>query len=148
MMIGGLSLVILPLVDIVRDWLMGRVGSSASVRVLCVYHNDDQQDIVSRALGSKTYSLTRLPVSQWGGREDYDMYDMIVLVGDYADEVLQDAFDQIRLGHQEFYHIPASGFLDDVVYEPTVLGSLHTFRLSPTKLDDWAVVFKRGFDVV
>ncbi len=113
-----------------------------------MYHNDGQQDIVSRALGGKTYSLTRLPASQWGGREDYDAYDMIVMVGDYTDEQLQDAFDQIRLGHQEFYHIPSSGFLDDVVYEPMALGSLHTFRLSPTRLDDWAVVFKRAFDVV
>lgn len=35
-----------------------------------------------------------------------------------------------------------------MVYEPTALGSLHAFRLTPTRLDDWSVIFKRFFDIV
>lgn len=65
--------------------------------------------------------MTWLPAGQRNGREDYEAYDMVLAVGDYQDEQLEIAFDQIRLAHQEFYHIPSSGLLDDVVYQPVML---------------------------
>jgi hypothetical protein len=95
--VGMSAAFVLSLFDVARNYWISLLSSAHPIRALCIYRNDAQQNTIDRAFIGKHYRLIWLPASQRHGYEDYDSYDVIIMIGDYTDEQLQDAFDQVRL---------------------------------------------------
>lgn len=72
---------------------------------------------------------------------------MVVALGHFDNMFLQEVFDYLRLENKKFYHVVEGFFLEDLVYQPERIGGILAFEYKPSKLDGWAIIFKRIFDV-
>ena len=133
-------------IDLLWNILIKQHQKRYPYNILIVYQSIDKRDIVVGQLQDTQYDLTCLNKSEWSDIT-YDKYHIVIAVWDFTNQKLQKEFDQIRLANNQFYHIPGSWFLDDVVYASDTIWSLHAFRCLPTQLDGWSLVIKRLFDV-
>lgn len=74
-------------------------------------------------------------------------YFIIIAVGIFPKETIQDIFEQIRFSSARFYHISEWYFLEDVVYKPENISDLIAMEYKHSKLDGWSLVLKRLFDI-
>ncbi|HKL43986.1 MAG TPA: exopolysaccharide biosynthesis polyprenyl glycosylphosphotransferase [Candidatus Absconditabacterales bacterium] len=75
-------------------------------------------------------------------------YFIIVAVGIFPKELLQDTFEKIRFSTTRFYHISEGYFLEDVVYKPENISNLIAMEYKHSKLDGRSIVLKRIFDII
>lgn len=74
-------------------------------------------------------------------------YFMVVAVGSFQKQFLQDIFEKVRFTHARFYHISEWFFLEDVVYSPENIDNIVALEYKHSMLDGWSIVFKRLFDL-
>ncbi|MCK9466947.1 MAG: exopolysaccharide biosynthesis polyprenyl glycosylphosphotransferase [Candidatus Absconditabacterales bacterium] len=74
-------------------------------------------------------------------------YFIIIAVGIFSQEVIQNIFEEIRFSTTRFYHISEGYFLEDVVYKPENIANLMAMEYKHSKLDGRSIVLKRLFDI-
>jgi hypothetical protein len=79
---------------------------------------------------------------------DFSAYFITVALGNFDKELLQILFEKIRFYDTRFFHISEGYFLEDVVYKPEKIDNIIAMEYKHSKLDGWAVILKRIFDVV
>jgi exopolysaccharide biosynthesis polyprenyl glycosylphosphotransferase len=79
---------------------------------------------------------------------DFEEYVMVVAVGRFEKQVLQDLFEKTRFSYARFYHISEWFFLEDVVYAPETINSIIALEYKNSTLDGWSLIWKRVFDVI
>lgn len=75
-------------------------------------------------------------------------YFIIIAVGIFPKELLQDIFEKIRFSTTRFYHISEGYFLEDVVYRPENISNLIAMEYKHSMLDGRSIVFKRALDII
>jgi len=82
--------------------------------------------------------------------EDIDVtkYFIVVAVGSFEKEVLQNLFEKIRFSdNTRFYHISEWFFLEDVVYSPENIDNIIALEYKHSKLDGRSIVLKKLVDI-
>ncbi len=79
---------------------------------------------------------------------DLHKYIMVIAVGSFDKECLQDIFEKTRFSSTRFYHISEGYFLEDVVYAPEAINNIIALEYRNSTLDGWASVLKRLFDII
>lgn len=74
-------------------------------------------------------------------------YFIVIAVGSFAKENLQNIFEKIRFSHTRFYHISEWFFLEDVVYTPENIDNIIALEYKHSRLDWRSIVLKRIFDI-
>lgn len=77
-----------------------------------------------------------------------DKYFMVVAVGSFEKELLQEIFEKTRFSYTRFYHISEGFFLEDVVYSPEVINNIIALEYKNSTLDWRSLIWKRLFDMV
>lgn len=75
-------------------------------------------------------------------------YIMVVAVGSFEKELLQDIFERTRFTYTRFYHISEWFFLEDVVYSPEAINNIIALEYKNSTLDGRSLIWKRLFDIV
>lgn len=75
-------------------------------------------------------------------------YEILVAVGNFEKEVLQELFEKVRFHGIRFFHISEGLFLEDVVYQPEMIQNIIALEYTHSKLDGWSLILKRIFDLV
>ncbi len=79
---------------------------------------------------------------------DTKKYLMVIAVGSFSKQELQNIFEKIRFSHTRFYHISEGFFLEDVVYAPENIDNIIALEYKHSKLDGRSIVLKRIFDII
>lgn len=79
---------------------------------------------------------------------DISNYFIIIAVGIFPKELLQETFEKIRFSTTRFYHISEWYFLEDVVYKPENISNLIAMEYKHSKLDGRSIVLKRILDII
>lgn len=75
-------------------------------------------------------------------------YFIVVAVGSFEKEVLQNIFEKVRFSdNTRFYHISEGFFLEDVVYMPENIDNIIALEYKHSKLDGRAIVVKKLVDI-
>lgn len=75
-------------------------------------------------------------------------YFIVVVVGSFEKETLQNIFEKVRFSNTRFYHISEWFFLEDVVYSPENIDNIIALEYKHSKLDWWAIILKRILDFI
>lgn len=80
---------------------------------------------------------------------DITKYFIVVAVGSFEKEILQDIFERVRFSENtRFYHISEWFFLEDVVYAPENIDNIIALEYKHSKLDGWSMILKKCIDLV
>ncbi|MFA5747505.1 MAG: exopolysaccharide biosynthesis polyprenyl glycosylphosphotransferase [Candidatus Absconditabacterales bacterium] len=79
---------------------------------------------------------------------DVGKYFIVVVVGSFEKETLQNIFEKVRFSNTRFYHISEGFFLEDVVYSPENIDNIIALEYKHSKLDGWAIILKRILDFI
>lgn len=114
------SLVIIPLVETIWKnlYLHWIKKFSHTVHILL---QDETQQAISTQLTLPTYYKVRTSLFHTIDIDEI-AEDMIILVGSYTKDELQELIDLIRLKNKQVYHIGDNHFLEDVIYTHTKFG--------------------------
>lgn len=74
--------------------------------------------------------------------------DIILTIWSLEKGILQKIVDYTRLNEKDYYSIPTSYFLDDLIYTPERLWPILAFEYKPSPLDWRFRVLKRLFDII
>lgn len=75
-------------------------------------------------------------------------YFMVVAVGSFKKELLQQIFEKTRFSYTRFYHISEWFFLEDVVYSPEAINNIVALEYKNSTLDGWSLIWKKLFDII
>ncbi|EKD24880.1 MAG: sugar transferase involved in lipopolysaccharide synthesis [uncultured bacterium (gcode 4)] len=79
---------------------------------------------------------------------DIAEYFIVVAVGSFEKEVLQNIFERVRFSdNTRFYHISEWFFLEDVVYSPENIDNIIALEYKHSKLDGRSIILKKLFDL-
>lgn len=80
---------------------------------------------------------------------DIAKYFIVVAVGSFEKEVLQEIFERVRFSENtRFYHISEWFFLEDVVYSPENIDNIIALEYKHSKLDGRSIVIKKMVDLL
>ena len=139
------TLVIIPLVEALRKWLYLRwiQQFSHSVHILL---QDQTQQAIGTQLTLPTYYKVRTSLFHTIDIDEI-AEDIIILVGSYTKDELQELIDLIRLRNKQVYHIGDNHFLEDVIYTHTKFAGIIALRYTSSQIEWWAAITKRIVDI-
>lgn len=141
------SIIIIPLVEYCWKIFYTKRIKKNSHSLLILYHDSEQSESTIKELNIPSYYHIHKKKFSWPLSEPIQE-DIVLLIGAYNQEKLQEIIDHIRLQSKELYHIGDNHFLEDVIYTPKKIWWLRTIRYQITKLEWRASVIKRLCDIV
>lgn len=142
---------VITLLDLFWNYINSILESKDPYRLLFVYSDKNfYKKIYANFFFYKIYDINSQNVDQFkenvfGEIKDYDI---IVFVGNFDVDFLQEVSDKIRLNDKKFYHISESYFLEDLVYSMERIGPILAFEYKSSPLDWRFRIWKRIFDVL
>jgi lipopolysaccharide/colanic/teichoic acid biosynthesis glycosyltransferase len=141
------SLIIIPIIEWIREWWYRRRIQKFSHSVLILSHDQNQSnDIVDQLSLPSYYDISKKKFSwhfSWEIKQD-----IVILVGSYTQDELQYFIDLIRLQSKELYHIWDNHFLEDVIYTPSQIWWIKALRYTSSQIEWRASIIKRSCDVI
>lgn len=145
--VAGASLVIIPLLEVLRWWFYQTRIQKFSHSVLILSHDQSQSDdIINQLILPRYYEIHKKKFSwqfSWEVKQD-----IVILVWSYTQDELQYFIDLIRLQNKELYHIGDNHFLKDVIYTRNKIGGIQALRYKSSQIEGRASLIKRCFDLV
>ncbi|UFX82524.1 sugar transferase [Candidatus Absconditicoccus praedator] len=147
---GFFFLVMSSLFDIFLNLINSRYEQKKPYNMLLVYSNINFFKKVSKRFrGYNIYTIHGTKIDYaLEGKETIGDYDIVVMLGNFDKNVLQQVVDYTRLYNKDFYHISESFFLEDLIYVPSRIGPVLAFEYKPSPLDGWYKVIKRISDIL
>lgn len=140
------TLVIIPLIEALRKWLYLRWIQQFS-HTIHILLQDKTQEAIGTQLTLPTYYKVRTSLFHTIDIDEI-AEDIIILVGSYTKDELQELIDLIRLRNKQVYHIGDNHFLEDVIYTHTKFAGIMALRYTSSQIEWWAAITKRIFDIV
>lgn len=143
------SFLVLFLVDQVRNYLEARRHREWDNKILIVGSNTLESykaiEKIKNWFSFKTEFATHKDIKD----VDITKYFIVVAVGSFEKEILQDLFERVRFSdNTRFYHISEWFFLEDVVYSPENIDNIIALEYKHSKLDWRAIILKKLMDLV
>ncbi|AKH32680.1 UDP-glucose:undecaprenyl-phosphate glucose-1-phosphate transferase [candidate division SR1 bacterium Aalborg_AAW-1] len=140
-----LSLIVIPFIEIIWDGIYVRWIKRFSHTIHILLQDKPQQAIITQ-LTLPTYYNVR---TSFFYETDIDAIheDIIILVGSYTKDELQELIDLIRLKNKQVYHIGDNHFLEDVIYTHTKFAGIMALRYTSSQIEGWAAITKRIVDI-
>lgn len=140
-----LVFVIVPLTDWIRKYWYAAQLKRHPGQILFLLQDKNQEIIAHQFKTPKHYQTT---ISLFTDIDTNSLnYDIIVLVGSYTKDQLQDIIDIMRLKNTQLYHIGDNHFLEDVIYTHTNFWNLMSIRYTASQIEGRSAIFKRIFDI-
>ena len=141
------SLIIIPIFEIIRQWLYTNRIQQFSHSVLILYRENEQSENIINQINLPSYY--KISKKSFSDQFSYHISeDIILLVGGYSQDELQKIVDTLRLQSKQLYHIGDNHFLEDIVYTPSKIGWLRSLRYKATELEWRSAVIKRICDII
>lgn len=137
------------LFDQMRNYMEARSHREGENKILIIWSDTMESykaiEKIKNGFSFKTEFATHKEISDI----DISEYFIVVAVGGFEKEILQDIFERIRFSdNTRFYHISEWYFLEDVVYSPENIDSIIALEYKHSKLDWRSIVLKKLFDIV
>ncbi len=141
------TLVVIPLIDNIRKRIYLERMKQYSHSLLILYRDNAQaKDIIDQIKLPSYYGIHKKeffwPIS-WTIQQD-----IVLLVGSYNQDELQEIIDNIRLQSKELYHISDNHFLEDVIYIPKKIWWLRSVQYTSSIIEWRSAITKRAFDII
>lgn len=128
-----MSLIVIPFIEIIWDGIYVRWIKRFSYTIHILLQDKSQQAIITQ-LTLPTYYNVR---TSFFYETDIDAIheDIIILVGSYTKDELQELIDLIRLKNKQVYHIGDNHFLEDVIYTHTKFAGIMALRYTSSQIE-------------
>lgn len=139
---------VLFLFDQVRNYLEAKRHREGDNKILIV--GSDTMESYKAIEKIKSWFSFKTEFATIKELEDIDVtkYFIVVAVGSFEKEVLQNLFEKIRFSdNTRFYHISEWFFLEDVVYSPENIDNIIALEYKHSKLDGRSIVLKKLVDL-
>lgn len=142
-----LTLLVLFCVDSLWYVILRHIERANPPKALYVYkHKDHFEKLQKTLMWYARYETHWLCYDDLSAASLQEM-KVVVMVGDYTKQELQDSFEYVRLAHKSFYHVSESLFLDDIVYKPRNIWGIVALEYKASRLGERERILKRIFDV-
>jgi len=136
------------LFDQVRNYLEAKRHREGDNKILIVWSDTMESykaiEKIKNGFSFKTEFATPKEIDDI----DITKYFIIVAVGSFEKEILQNIFEKVRFNDTtRFYHISEWFFLEDVVYSPENIDNIIALEYKHSKLDWRAIILKRLMDI-
>ncbi len=143
------GLAVLSIFDIFWNNINSYLEKQHPYRILVIYKTEEEYaKFIEDIAGYKIYDLAPIHYADYDASRRLTHVDIVIALGGYDLNTLQDIADQARVYGKTFYHIPESYFLEDLIAKPERIGPVVGWAYLGSPLDGWLRVFKRICDFV
>lgn len=140
------SLIIFPIVELIWNTIYLKWLQRFSYTIHILLYDAHQSSIINDLHIPPYYNIKNSLFSPTVVSEITE--DIILLVGSYPKEELQEIIDLMRLTNKEVYHIGDNHFLEDIIYTHTKFAGVLALRYSSSQIEGRSAIIKRIFDIV
>lgn len=144
---AGLSLIVLPLLEIVWRRLYTKRTEQFAHTILILGRDTDHNKEIIENINLPSYYQIHKKIFSWQFNDKISE-DILILVGSYTPDELQHIIDTLRLKHTQLYHIGDNHFVEDVIYTTQKIWWLQALRYTASQIEWRAEVIKRLCDIV
>ncbi len=139
------SLFVLPLLDQIWKKLYTHILKQSALSIRVLLQDVDQRIITTQLNFPDHFSVS---TSLFDTTTLHNLTeDIIVLIGSYDKDKLQELIDLMRLTNKQLYHIGSNYFLEDIIYTHTKFAWTMALRYTSSQIEGRSAIFKRIFDV-
>ena len=140
------SLLVLPLLDRLWKKLYAHILKQSALSIRVLLQDEDQSIITSQLTFPDHFSVSTslFDVTNLQNLTE----DIIVLIGSYDKDKLQELIDLMRLTNKQLYHIGSNYFLEDIIYTHMKFAGTMALRYTSSQIEGRSAIFKRVFDVI
>ncbi len=145
-----LVLFLITVFDLIFNFINASLESKNPYKILFVYSNENFYDKIEKNFNNyNIYSIEAINYYDFTHKEkNIKENDIIITVGNFDKNFLQEISDYVRLLWKQFYHISESFFLEDLIYSPSRIWPVLAFEYKPSPLEGWYKVIKRITDII
>lgn len=134
--------------DQIRNFIEAKIDQNSDKRIMIIGSDTlESYKAIEQIKNGFSYKTEFVRVKEMADVPLHE-YVMVVAVGSFDKECLQDIFEKTRYSSTRFYHISEGYFLEDVVYAPEAINNIIALEYKNSTLDGRSFVLKRFFDLV